>query len=156
MRLLKLTLVILLSEIAERTMCSDSDPSSSAKENAPVTWPQKSLLNASSSSGCTHQEIPYFDDAMGSQGGFLAVNCTKSCPEGKQENVVQGYQCVAKLESSNGEEVNVLVGYCDKGSCKPYHSPQHRTVSLITEEEEEEGEEEGEEEEDEEEDEEEE
>uniref|UniRef100_A0A6B0V4I5 Putative transmembrane receptor wsc1 n=1 Tax=Ixodes ricinus TaxID=34613 RepID=A0A6B0V4I5_IXORI len=94
---LKLMLVILISEIGERTMCSDSEPAPSTEEkkNSPVTLPPKSLLNATTSDGCNYSEIPYFnDEGMGIEGGFLAVSCIKVCPAGKKENVVEGYGCV--------------------------------------------------------------
>uniref|UniRef100_A0A0K8R3E8 Evasin n=1 Tax=Ixodes ricinus TaxID=34613 RepID=A0A0K8R3E8_IXORI len=150
MLLLKLTLVVLISEIGERTMCSDSGRATSAKENEEglKTLPQQSLINETSD-GCTRQVLPYFEEETG--GGVLTVNCTKVCPEGKKETDVNGNPCVATVEALSKEEVTVTVGTCDKGSCKPDNPPQSRTVALITEEEEEEGEGEGEEEEEEEE-----
>uniref|UniRef100_A0A0K8R3G9 Evasin n=1 Tax=Ixodes ricinus TaxID=34613 RepID=A0A0K8R3G9_IXORI len=145
MMLLKLTLVIIISEIGERTMCSA--PSTKENESAPVTFPPKSLLNATTSNGCKHSEVPYFEDeGPGFPGGFLAVSCTKDCPSGKEENVAEGYRCVATVNSLHEEEADVTVGTCVKGTCQPDKPPRHRTVQLITEEEEEEVEEEDEEE----------
>uniref|UniRef100_A0A090XD03 Putative secreted protein n=1 Tax=Ixodes ricinus TaxID=34613 RepID=A0A090XD03_IXORI len=94
---LKLTLVILISEIGERTMCSESGPAPSTKENknAPETLPQASLLNNMDRNGCNHQLLPYI---KGGQVGFLTVNCTKSCPGEIKENDANGNPCVFKVK----------------------------------------------------------
>uniref|UniRef100_A0A0K8RH52 Evasin n=1 Tax=Ixodes ricinus TaxID=34613 RepID=A0A0K8RH52_IXORI len=154
MLLLKLTLVILLSEIAERTMCSDSGPASSANEgeNVPKTWPPGSLLDGPSSDGCNYKALPYFegDEETGiADSGVLALNCTKSCPDEKREKVTDGNPCVVTVQFLGNDEVNVTVGSCGDGSCKPKSPPKYLIVTLMEEgeEEEEDGDEEGEEEE---------
>uniref|UniRef100_A0A090X9I0 Putative secreted protein n=1 Tax=Ixodes ricinus TaxID=34613 RepID=A0A090X9I0_IXORI len=134
MLLLKLTLVVLISEISERALCADSGPAPSAKENenAPVTLPPKSLLDAPTSNGCYHLELPYFDDEEADiPGGFLAVNCTKSCPDGIQENVVEGYHCVANWSYLDPTTITVQEGSCKHGFCTPGESPKHRTITLV-------------------------
>ncbi|XP_040076647.1 uncharacterized protein LOC120848698 [Ixodes scapularis] len=135
MLLLKLTLVILISAIGERTMCSDSGPALQAKEKEKEL---ESLLQGSliteSSDGCTYQLLPYFENEM--DNGFLYVNCTKSCPEGQHETAVTGNECVVTATPSKNDEVDVTVGSCDGGSCKP--GSKHITVSLSDDEEEEE------------------
>ncbi|XP_040062674.2 uncharacterized protein LOC120837411 [Ixodes scapularis] len=93
---LELMLVILISEIGERTMCSDS----SAKENKNglETLPQELLMTQKDSIGCNYTLLPYFVDAT-MDNGFLYVNCTKTCPERKHETVVNGNECVVSLYS---------------------------------------------------------
>uniref|UniRef100_A0A0K8RJP1 Putative secreted salivary gland peptide n=1 Tax=Ixodes ricinus TaxID=34613 RepID=A0A0K8RJP1_IXORI len=127
MLLLKVILVALISKI-------DSGPAPSAKENekAPLCLPQESLINNRDPNGCNYQLLPYFtEDGMG--GGFLAIDCSKSCPEGTHETVVDGNSCVAKVDSLSKEEATVMLGACDKGSCKPENPPQHLTVTLMVE-----------------------
>uniref|UniRef100_A0A090XCZ4 Putative secreted protein n=1 Tax=Ixodes ricinus TaxID=34613 RepID=A0A090XCZ4_IXORI len=132
MLLLKVILVVLISEI-------DSGPAPSAKENekGPECLPQESLINTTDADGCNYQLLPYFaEDGMG--GGFLVIDCSKSCPEGTHQNVVDGNSCVATVDSLSREEATVTVGACDKGSCIPGNPPQHLTVTLMVEGEEEE------------------
>uniref|UniRef100_A0A6B0ULJ5 Putative evasin n=1 Tax=Ixodes ricinus TaxID=34613 RepID=A0A6B0ULJ5_IXORI len=60
---LKLMLVILISEIGERAMCSGSGPVPSVKESekTPYSLPQESLIN-DTSDGCNRQLLPYLDE----------------------------------------------------------------------------------------------
>uniref|UniRef100_A0A0K8RAV4 Putative plasma membrane sensor n=1 Tax=Ixodes ricinus TaxID=34613 RepID=A0A0K8RAV4_IXORI len=133
MLLLKVILVVLISKI-------DSGPAPSVQksENAPKTLPPGSLITQKDSVGCSYTLLPFFEEAtMG--GGFLVVNCRKSCPDGKEGNVVDGNQCAATLNCLNDAEVEVTVGSCDHGSCKPVSPSKHLTVALMVEGEEEEG-----------------
>uniref|UniRef100_A0A0K8R9I3 Evasin n=1 Tax=Ixodes ricinus TaxID=34613 RepID=A0A0K8R9I3_IXORI len=145
MLLLKLTLVVLISEIGERALCAASGPAPSANEDkdAPVTLPPESLLDGDTSGGCGYKVLPYFDgeeETGFTGGGFLALNCTKSCRDERVETVTDGNECIANVDSVSKEEATVTVGTCMKGSCKPGSSPQQRIVTLIQgEEEEEEG-----------------
>uniref|UniRef100_A0A6B0UQ89 Putative evasin n=1 Tax=Ixodes ricinus TaxID=34613 RepID=A0A6B0UQ89_IXORI len=90
---------------------------SSAKENenAPRTLPQDSLINDKDPNGCLRQLLPFFEDVE-----------------------------MATLIFLNDDKVDVTVGSCNHGSCKPISPTKHLTVSLMKEgeEEEEEGEEE--------------
>uniref|UniRef100_A0A090XES4 Putative secreted protein n=1 Tax=Ixodes ricinus TaxID=34613 RepID=A0A090XES4_IXORI len=139
MLLLKLTLVVLTSVIGERALCTDSGTALQAKEKEKEfeSLLQKVLMT-DTSNGCTSKLLPYFENVK--DNGFLAVNCTKSCQEDKQEKVVDGNECIVTLQSSDGDEVKVEVGSCDNGSCKPKSSPKYITVTLTDAEEEEEDE----------------
>uniref|UniRef100_A0A090X9H0 Putative secreted protein n=1 Tax=Ixodes ricinus TaxID=34613 RepID=A0A090X9H0_IXORI len=142
MLLLKLTLVVLISVIGERALCTDS--SAKENENAPETLPEDLLMIEKDSSGCNYTLLPYFVEAT-MDYGFLYVSCTKSCPEGKHETAVTGTECVAGVSPSKEDEVEVTVGSCDGGSCKLGRNPRRITVTLTSEEEEEEEQKEGEE-----------
>ncbi|XP_040076642.1 uncharacterized protein LOC120848693 [Ixodes scapularis] len=135
MVLLKVILVVLISEIG-----------SFAKEdeNSPVTLPPQSLINDTDSKGCNRQLLPYFDGDgetgfMG--GGFLTVNCTKSCPEGIKETDVNGNECLASWNYLDNSTVTVLVGSCKNGSCNPGDPSECRNITLAGEDSEEEEEE---------------
>uniref|UniRef100_A0A090XB29 Putative secreted protein n=1 Tax=Ixodes ricinus TaxID=34613 RepID=A0A090XB29_IXORI len=132
MLLLKVILVVLISEI-------DCDPAPSVKENknAPASLPQESLINNTDSNGCRYQLLPYFggDDGMDfMDSGFLAVTCTKSCPGGIQENVVDGNPCVVECSYLDGVSesltIRVLEGSCQDGSCNSGDPPKYRTITL--------------------------
>uniref|UniRef100_A0A147BDH7 Putative secreted protein n=1 Tax=Ixodes ricinus TaxID=34613 RepID=A0A147BDH7_IXORI len=124
MLLLKVTVVVLISEIG-----------SSAKEdeNAPVTLPPQSLINDTDSKGCNRQLLPFFDGDEETgiiNGGFLTVNCTKSCPEGIKETDVNGNPCLAWWRYLDNSTVTVLVGSCKNGSCNVGDPSECRNITL--------------------------
>uniref|UniRef100_A0A0K8RH81 Putative secreted salivary gland peptide n=1 Tax=Ixodes ricinus TaxID=34613 RepID=A0A0K8RH81_IXORI len=147
---LKLTLVILILEIGERAMCSDS--CSMDAKSSPKALPQSSLLNTTDDKGCKYQVLADWDT-----GDFLIVNCTKTCPKGERSTVTNGQTCILKVTGSTGsDEVTVSVGTCNDGTCVTPKKPDCRTITPPepvdeedeedTEEDEEQDEEEGEEE----------
>uniref|UniRef100_A0A090X9G8 Putative secreted protein n=1 Tax=Ixodes ricinus TaxID=34613 RepID=A0A090X9G8_IXORI len=133
MLLLKLTLVVLISVIGERALCTDSNPAPLAKENekAPDTLPQVSLINNTDPNGCRYQVLPWFSDD-GMDGGFLTVQCTKSCPKEIQETDADGNPCIVHWNflGSSTDTIRVLVGECKTGSCSPGRSPEYRDITL--------------------------
>uniref|UniRef100_A0A6B0UTT5 Putative evasin n=1 Tax=Ixodes ricinus TaxID=34613 RepID=A0A6B0UTT5_IXORI len=96
---LKLMLVILISEIGERAMCSGSGPVPSVKESekTPYSLPQESLIN-DTSDGCNRQLLPYLDE---NGMGVLTVNCTKYCTGDKQATDVNGNPCITVLQATS-------------------------------------------------------
>uniref|UniRef100_A0A0K8RLH5 Putative secreted salivary gland peptide n=1 Tax=Ixodes ricinus TaxID=34613 RepID=A0A0K8RLH5_IXORI len=125
MLLLKLALVVLISEIGERALCA----ASSAEENkiVPKTLPQELLINETSD-GCFYQLLSYIDEhGM----GFLTVNCTKVCTGKIQKTDVDGNPCVASwsyLDST--ASITVQEGLCDHGFCKPLHPTKDQYYSV--------------------------
>uniref|UniRef100_A0A090XB41 Putative secreted protein n=1 Tax=Ixodes ricinus TaxID=34613 RepID=A0A090XB41_IXORI len=147
MLLLKLTLVVLISVIGERALCTDSGPAPSAKEieTAPETLPQELLIHQRDSDGCEYDLLPYFDESDGmdnTDAGFLTVNCTKSCPGEIKKTDVNGNPCVASWRYSDPTTITVQEGSCKEGFCNPCNPPKPHTITLGEEEEEAEGEEE--------------
>uniref|UniRef100_A0A090XD02 Evasin n=1 Tax=Ixodes ricinus TaxID=34613 RepID=A0A090XD02_IXORI len=124
MVLLKLTLVILILEIGERTMCSD--PCKMEAESSPFKLPQSSLLDAPDEEGCKYQLL--FVEAEGP----LVVNCTKDCPNGEKKTVTEGEACIVTVKkAADPDDVIVLVGSCDKeGSCVTKGDSDCRTITL--------------------------
>uniref|UniRef100_A0A090XCZ6 Evasin n=1 Tax=Ixodes ricinus TaxID=34613 RepID=A0A090XCZ6_IXORI len=128
MVLLRAILVVLSAAI-------DSSPAPSVKENenAPATLPPESLLDSTASNGCKYQLLPYFDEEEGidtTGGGFLAVSCTKSCPEGTQDTVTNGNPCIVTWSYLDHSTITVLVGSCQNGSCNPGDSSVCRNITL--------------------------
>uniref|UniRef100_A0A0K8RHK4 Evasin n=1 Tax=Ixodes ricinus TaxID=34613 RepID=A0A0K8RHK4_IXORI len=145
MLLLKLTLFILILEIGERAMCSDSCPMDA--KSSPKALPQSSLLNTTDDKGCKYQVLADWDT-----GDFLIVNCTKTCPKGEHSTVTNGQTCIITVrESTTPEDVIVLVGTCNNGSCVAKNEPDCRRITLPVPGDDDEGDEEEEEEDDEEE-----
>uniref|UniRef100_A0A6B0USY2 Putative evasin n=1 Tax=Ixodes ricinus TaxID=34613 RepID=A0A6B0USY2_IXORI len=113
---LKLMLVILISEIGERAMCSGSGPVPSVKESekTPYSLPQESLIN-DTSDGCNRQLLPYLDE---NGMGVLTVNCTKYCTGDKQATDVNGNPCIFKVkQAAKPGKVKVKEGSCRNGTC---------------------------------------
>uniref|UniRef100_A0A0K8R3D9 Putative transcription factor n=1 Tax=Ixodes ricinus TaxID=34613 RepID=A0A0K8R3D9_IXORI len=149
MLLLKLTLVILILEIGERTMCSKSGSTSSAQENEDVSnpLPPGTYINVPDEKGCSYKQILDYSEGEALMGNYLVLTCTKSCPPGQKRNVVDGNKCTATLKLLTNGTVDVTVGSCAGGSCIPDSPPHSRIITLLEEgaEEEEEEEAEGEE-----------
>uniref|UniRef100_A0A090XE77 Putative secreted salivary gland peptide n=1 Tax=Ixodes ricinus TaxID=34613 RepID=A0A090XE77_IXORI len=163
MLLLKLTLVILILEIGERTMCSGPCPT--AAESSPLDLPPGSLLDTPDNKKCNYKVLADLD-AM----EVLIVNCTKTCTNGKHRTVTNGQTCINKFwvstsataqsgpastapkeitqpkvtetESTELNEVTVLVGTCQNGSCVAPDNTNCRTITLPEEADDDEGDEE--------------
>uniref|UniRef100_A0A6B0URP3 Putative evasin n=1 Tax=Ixodes ricinus TaxID=34613 RepID=A0A6B0URP3_IXORI len=126
MLLLKAILFVLIAEIE-----SGSTSSAKGNEEEKTQLPPDSYINVTDKDGCWYLQIV---DVQGENFmGFLALNCTKTCPNGEYQTVVDGNKCTVSLEVLGGAEVNVTVGSCALGCCSPDSPPQHRTIPLTDE-----------------------
>uniref|UniRef100_A0A6B0UXM0 Putative evasin n=1 Tax=Ixodes ricinus TaxID=34613 RepID=A0A6B0UXM0_IXORI len=125
MLLLKAILVVLIAKIE-----SGSTSPAKGNEEAKTQLPPDSYINVTDENGCWYLQI--VDIEGGSFMGFLALNCTKTCPNGQNQIVVDGNRCTGSLELLDGAKVNVTVGSCALGCCNPDSPPQHRTIPLMS------------------------
>uniref|UniRef100_A0A090XES1 Putative secreted protein n=1 Tax=Ixodes ricinus TaxID=34613 RepID=A0A090XES1_IXORI len=134
MLLLWALLVVLISEIE-----SGSTPSAMKTEDIlKVLGSTSSLENHTDSSHCRYQELLDITKNI-ENAGFLAINCQRSCPNGKQ-TMVEGYGCIFKIKHATKRgKVKVKEGSCRKGACvRGSTRPPWRLLVLLGESKEEE------------------
>uniref|UniRef100_A0A6B0UZR9 Putative evasin n=1 Tax=Ixodes ricinus TaxID=34613 RepID=A0A6B0UZR9_IXORI len=125
MLLLKAILVVLIAEIEP-----GSTSSAKGNEEAKTQLPPDSYINVTDENGCWYPQI--VDIEGGSFMGFLALNCTKTCPNGENQIVVDGNRCTVTIQVLSKDEVNVTAGSCALGCCNPDSPPQHRIIPLMS------------------------
>uniref|UniRef100_A0A6B0UQE1 Putative evasin n=1 Tax=Ixodes ricinus TaxID=34613 RepID=A0A6B0UQE1_IXORI len=124
MLLLLAILVVIISEIE-----SGSPPSAMKTEDIlEVLGSTSSLQNHTDSGNCKYQELLDLPENI-EDGGFLAINCKKECPDGEQD-MVNGYECIFKVKKKNKDTRKVRVGLCQDGTCVRKNPFERRTIVL--------------------------